>query len=163
MQELCAKSAVASKKRVSVSCCLETIPTSTYHGSISETLDDILSGQTEFDSRCRIQSDHSKCHQVSLKWSHEMLKSGLFPNSKTQIHASCLRRQSCAGSYKVSGHAECVRKLGDFAKEQSFSINSATYIFSLRNCNRDLTYMYIKHTCHGTTFKRNGYEICLLL
>src|SRR5271170_8265485 len=86
--------AVASKKRVSVSCCLETILTSTSHGSISETLDDILSGQTEFDSGCRIQSDHSKCHQVSLKWSHDMLKSGLFPNSKTQIHASCLRRQT---------------------------------------------------------------------
>src|SRR5271170_3421544 len=41
--------AVASKKCVSVSSSLETTLTSTSHNSISETLNHILSGQTEFD------------------------------------------------------------------------------------------------------------------
>src|SRR5271170_2653746 len=47
---------------------------------------------------CRIQSDHSKCDQVSLKWSYEMLKSGLFPKSKKHIHTFFLRRYYCFSS-----------------------------------------------------------------
>ena len=42
-----------------------------------------------------IHSDHSKCDQVSLKWSYEVLKSGLFPRRKKQIHAFCLSRKEC--------------------------------------------------------------------
>src|SRR5271170_4718969 len=88
-------SAGPCKKRVSVSSSLETTLTLTSHNSISETLDHILSSQTDFDSGCRIQSDHSKCDQVSPKRSYEMLKSGLFPRRKKRINAFCLRRQTC--------------------------------------------------------------------
>ena len=47
----------------------------------------------------RIESDHSKCDQVYLKWRYEMFKSALFPRRKKQIHAFCLRRQHdlCTG------------------------------------------------------------------
>src|SRR5271170_6900151 len=80
--------AVESKKSASVSSSLETILTSTSHNSISETLDHILSGQTEFDSSCRIQPDHSNCEQVSLKWSYEMLKSGCFQGGRNRSTVS---------------------------------------------------------------------------
>jgi len=46
----CYITTVANKKRVSVSSSLETTQASTSHNSVSQTLDHILSVQTEFDS-----------------------------------------------------------------------------------------------------------------